>query len=444
MIGSHKELKTKKSLTQASGARFLRLFVGLLFSLVLVQTSYAANICQDVFSDISFSYPAIVQKIQPNQPHTIENVQQYLRTKLGAEALLEANNPKVNYVVVQGPAADPLRYLNKANIQSTTELSNPFGAFNVTKVVYKSGEISFAITNVNGESRYIQVLSFLRLANIPESRISTQGALVSYTGLYKNTFQKIGHVPDLVIFGFANTSFEAIVKMVNSPQAVNYLRTNKSYADRKWEKPAFDQHELLNMGVQVISFKNGKKIWLIDNEYGDRATMLIDALQDHGARNILLLGTAGSLNEKYGVGQVVSPRYYVSESGQVTDTNMVSAVQTKQGRHVHVDSPGLETKLWMTEQVLRKVDFVDVELQKASSAIRPQVYFDAYLIISDVINSSKPQDYTKWSESDRNKTKDVLGPILDSSLRRLNILNTNEIVSYDIKYFETAEGGKAP
>ena len=397
----------------------------------------SVNSCHELFQ--IFEFPASVEKVDPNEPHTIEDVTSYLKSKMGPEIIDYAKDIQTDFIVLKGHGKKTAEFFKSENILRYKELKNPFGAFNVVKVDYKNGRSSVVFTNVNGNSRYIQVLSFLRLLHVSESKIRVKGFLRSYKSVYAKTFEKIGKAPDLVIFGFSNTSFEIIAQ--THPSLIDGARMyerNQSYATKKWIKPSFDEHELQNMGVQVMTFKNGKTVWFIDNEYGDRATVLVDALQDHGVKNILLLGTAGALNPQYSVGQMVSPDFYVRANGSVVASNSVSPRIEKEGEHVHIDSPGLATKAWLKEQVSDGVDFVDVELQKVSSSIREKVHYETYLIISDVLNSDKPQDYTKWSEQSRKDTMATLAPVLKDSLKRIGIDSSMAIRKFDIHYFEVA------
>lgn len=410
-----------------------------LFIFIMALSVQARESCRAIFT--TFQYPALVESLDVSSGHTIENVRGYLSSKMSPELMQEAGNLNTDFVVIQGPGNRAHEHLPPGLHQ---EMSNGFGAFNVVKVTQESGKKSFVFTNVNGESRYLQVLSFLKLAGITADRVSVRGEAQSYKDLYRRTFEKIGSKPDLVIFGFSNTSFESLVRsLVKSDIAPeSLLATNKAYAEKKWEKPVFLEHELMNMGVQVVTFKNGKKLWLVDNEYGDRATVLMNAMQDYGVNNVLLLGTAGALNPKYKVGDLVSPYYYSLPDGRKI-LSKLSTNYVREGVHVHVDSPALESKVWLRQQLERKVDFVDVELQKVSEHIRPGVRYDAHLVISDVINSEKPQDYTHWTEDHRRQTQKTLLPILGKALESAGIDASTRISSYKVHYFETGKSETA-
>lgn len=422
-------------------SRFLlgRILILLAVSFCLNASVFAqsAGSCEDLFA-FDFEYPPIVEKLDPKAPHTIEDVTGYLKSKMGAEIVDLARDNRTDFIVLKGHGKKTAEFFQSENILRYNELKNPFGAFNVVKVDYRGGGSSVVITNVNGQSRYIQVLSFLRLLHVPETKIRVKGYLRSYKAMYKKTFESIGKAPDLVIFGFSNTSFEIIAHHypVTGIKSKEMHELNGSYATNKWIKPSFNEHELQNMGVQVMTFKNGKTVWFIDNEYGDRATVLAEAMQDYGIKNILLLGTAGALNPAYSVGEMVSPDFYVRANGSVVPSNSKSPAIAKEGEHVHVDSPGLETKKWLKEQVSDGVDFVDVELQKVSSVIRPDVHYETYLIVSDVLNSDKPQDYTKWSEQSRQNTMATLKPVLEGSLQRIGVTpEKTAIEKFNIQYF---------
>ena len=86
---------------------------------------------------------------------------------------------------------------------------------------------------------------------------------------------EIGKPPDLVVFGFANTAIRGFLNSnVSNPKIGKFIMRNSEYAESKWGKPFFGAHELQNMGVQIFTFSDGKTVWFIDNEYGDRAVDL--------------------------------------------------------------------------------------------------------------------------------------------------------------------------
>lgn len=406
-----------------------------LFIFVFALGVQAGESCRAIFA--GFQYPPLIESLDLSRGHTIEDVRGYLTSKMGAEVLHGAANKNTTFIVIQGAGDRAAPHFPPG---SAKELANGFGAFNVVQVNQGPQKMSFVFTNVNGESRYLQVLSFLKLAGIPAERVFVRGRLETYQDLYRRTFAKIGDKPDLVVFGFSNTSFESMVKTLVKTDvlAETLLAANKAYAEKKWQKPGFLQHELQNMGVQVVTFKNGKKVWLIDNEYGDRATVLMNAMQDFGVKNVLLLGTAGALNPRYRVGELVSPYYYSLPDGRRI-LSQLSGNYVREGVHVHVDSPALETKIWLRQQLERKVDFVDVELQKVSEHVRPGVHYDAHLVISDVINAAKPQDYTHWTEEHRQQTQKTLLPILGQALKNVGIEASSLLSSYKVYYFETTK-----
>lgn len=409
--------------------------LGFVFVFFIVPFSLAQNICGSVFGDDRFTFPRDIQKINSNEFHTIEDIPAYLISKLGADTYADATKDSTRFYIIRGPGKDIWSFFLKNEILDIQEIENSFGSFNVIKVSQKNGQTSYVFTNVNGESRYLQLLSFLRLAKVPEYHIHVKGSLVSYKDIYKSAFKTIGKVPDLVIFGFANTALESIVENANSFNKKHFLKENREYASRKWIKPRFDEHELKNIGVQVAHFSNDKTLWLIDNEYGDRAAVLMEALQEYGASNILLLGTAGSLNPTFKVGDLVSPNAYFKADGQYVKSNSVSTTIAKRGIHAHIDSPALETKKWLGEQIRKGVDFVDVELQKVSEVVQPDTRFDAYLVVSDELNSETIRDYTQWTEEHRKNVKQTLWPVLRDSFEAIGVKANTKLMKYKIFYF---------
>lgn len=343
-------------------------------------------------------------------------------------------------MVVFGPSRAPLSYFAPGTVASVREISNPFGAFNSAVVKLQNGTTTFLFTNINGSSRETQLLSLLKLAGISPQKIFTVGRSTPYRELYRRTFERIGHQPDLVVFGFANTALEGILENPAVREAGRMLEQNRAYADRKWIKPSFDQHELQSLGVQVVETASGKKIWFIDNEYGDRAGWLMQALNDVGARRTVFFGTAGSLNPKFKVGDLVSPANFAGVETKLQNTRVGSKLPLA-GTHGDVDSPSLETLDWVAEQSRKGVDYVEVELQKVLPHVTNDSDFSAYLVISDEIHTTHVKDYTLWGEAERQAAKIRIGRILREHLRDAGIPATDAPEKLTIHYFDAKPGG---
>lgn len=379
---------------------------------------------------IRFEYPIETDGLRPGVPHTIENMNRYLREKLGNELIDNVRDPKTRFVVSLGPTSKLDGALaDLENIKQIRDIENPFGAFNVLEITRKNGNRTFVLTNVNGQSRYIQVMSLLRLAGINSRRISLIGSHLSNKSVYLKTFKALGHQPDFVVFGFANTSLESLTTLLRPANAAEILEKNKIYANKKWQMPRHDRHELEHLGVQVLTLNSGKKIWLLDNEYGDRSIDLLLALQEHGYKKAIYLGTAGSINPNYKVGDIVTPKFLKTQNGTLR-LDMLQSRLNKAGTLTDVNSPSLETKAWLQKQIEARVDFVEVELGKIASVIsngttsHPENKFSAYLVISDLLNSPNPVDYTKWTDAHRLELKEKIRPIL------------NDFINYETPEYE--------
>jgi len=403
--------------------------------------SSASAYCSAKFAALSeFSYPATLSHLAPEVPHTIKNLPKFLRDKLGAEVVEAAGRTDTRFMVVYGPALQPLEYFDPAKVASIREISNPFGAFNSAEVKLKDGTTTYLLTNINGTSRETQVLSLLKLAGVDSRRIVPLGRSVSYRDVYRRTFRKIGHQPDLVVFGFANTALEGMLENPAIREAAKMLEQNRAYAERKWIKPRYDQHELQYLGVQVVETETGRKVWFIDNEYGDRAGWLMQALNDVGAKRTVFFGTAGSLNPKFKVGDLVSPERFAGPSGRARNARVRSKLPLS-GTHGDVDSPSLETLEWVAEQAKQRVDYVEVELQKVLPHVQEDSNFSAYLVISDEINTTHVKDYTLWGESERISTKSKIKSILQEHLHDSGIPAQDLPTRLTVHRFEVPQGG---
>lgn len=382
-------------------------------------------------------YPEVTTGLEPGVPHTIQEMDSYLKSKLSNELVASIkNNPETRVILALGPGVGIEKLLkNQPPIKEMRPLSNPFGAFNAVQVEFVNGKRPFLLTNVNGRSRYIQVMSLLRLSGLKSKRITLLGEMISYKSLYKSTFASIGHEPDLVVFGFANTAFESMIGHLKLNNAAEIAEKNSAYAKKKWEMPPFDRHELENLGVQIVTTSSGKRIWFIDNEYGDRAVDLYQALDEHGYKKMIYLGTAGSVNPNFNVGDIVTPQYLIRPEGRFELETIESEI-AKTGVLNDVDSPTLETQAWLERQNKLGVDFIEVELAKILKAIhgKKKARLSAYLVISDILQSEKHVDYTKWSEAQRQELRDKIWPLLKSTFQDAPDLTKMEL-SYEIKKF---------
>ncbi len=415
--------------------------LSLLFLFAPVTSAWSSAYCSARFAAlVDFQYPSTLSHLGPDVPHTIKNLPKFLREKLGAELVAEAHRPETRFLVVSGPSRRPLDYFDPTKVTSIREISNPFGAFNSAEVKLKDGTTTYLLTNINGTSRETQVLSLLKLAGVHSRRILFLGRSESYRSIYRRTFRNIGHQPDLVVFGFANTALEGILENPAVRESGRMLEKNRAYADRKWIKPRFDQHELQYLGVQVVETASGKKIWFIDNEYGDRAGWLMQALNDVGANRTVFFGTAGSLNPKFKVGDLVSPANFAVAETKLQNTRAQSKLALA-GTHGDVDSPSLETLDWVAEQSRKGVDYVEVELQKVLPHVTKDSDFSAYLVISDEINTTHVKDYTLWGEAERQAAKIKIGKILNEHLRDAGITATDTPEKLTIHHFDAKPGG---
>lgn len=401
----------------------------------------AGSYCHAKFASlVEFEYPKKIAQLYPGVPHTIQDLEKFLKDKLGIEVIESIKGKSARYIVVSGPARSPFDYFKRDTILSYREIHNPFGAFNTLEVKLRDGSISYVFTNINGSSRETQIFSLLKLAGASSDRVQHLGRSSRYHSLYRRTFKKIGHRPDLVVFGFANTAVEGLLEGGAKRNLETMIRKNKDYSKNKWIKPRFDEHELWKMGVQVLEFESGKKVWLIDNEYGDRAAWLMDSLHEIGSRRTVFLGTAGSLNSEYKIGDILTPQRLV---GLTQDTNSpkIRGKIPPRGSHGDVDSPSLETKDWLNEQIQAGVDYVDVELQKVVPRVAKDSEFSAYLVISDEINSPTIKDYTHWGEAERQGVKIKITSILRKHLEEVGIKPEDKPVTLQVHLFDVAGEG---
>src|SRR5690606_13501526 len=85
------------------------------------------------------------------------------------------------------------------------------GFHRVLSAVDPNGKPGYVIQRVNGDDRVIHIQSLLKLAGAPEENVQTVGRTHSWRADYLKAFQRIGHKPDHVVYGFANTLVDTVL-----------------------------------------------------------------------------------------------------------------------------------------------------------------------------------------------------------------------------------------
>ncbi len=346
-------------------------------------------------------YVTEIEALEPDAPHTITNMDVRLKSDLGEVGYTYAKDLKTKFIIIEGPLQKALKkafQLGYSNLEVVPKVRRVIEVF---KALDPYGERVVIVARVNGKDSLIHAQSVLRLSGVRANRVTTIGQVQALQSYYQNAFKKIGYVPDGLVFGWPNSLVNAIFAQNKLRNSVRYLSLLKAYHEKHTD-PSLTDHELEGQGVQVLEFKNGKKIWFVNYARGDRSLDIFNAAVAHGIKDITLIGTAGSLSGQDKVGQIVTPRYQRDENGRIHDLDGV--VETlpnypARGLYQRVSTPNIETETWLGEMKKASVQYIDVEMGYLLDVKRnhPEVKVRPLFVISDILDPNHRSDITKWS-----------------------------------------------
>ncbi|MBI3541770.1 MAG: hypothetical protein HY075_00640 [Deltaproteobacteria bacterium] len=363
-------------------------------------------------------YLAEVARVSPEQPHTIDYMESYLHDALGAETLSAVRSGSSPFVIVVGDGPTALKRLKTEGWQLEGQVEKGSGYYRIHRAKDPAGNDTYVVTHVNGRDRVIHVQGFFKLAGLAPARLRTIGELKSWKAEYRAAFARLGYVP--VFYGWPNSGVAAVMK-------ANPIANAKWIGRRLWERmrPAKSSAEpasdLSNQSFQIIEFENGKRLWLFNSMYGDLAGELLDALYEHGARNITYFGTAGGLNEAQRVRDIFTPKEDfdpgTGESRPVGVLKPIPGVPVS-GRYVRVATSNTETQAWLDDSVKNGVDVVEMELGYfiALARAHPELNARAALVLSEVLRGPNRKDMRSWSSKDTDPLAPEVRSALDATL----------------------------
>ncbi len=349
----------------------------------------------------SHGYVSEIQALDPNAPHTITNMEVRLTSDLGEIGYRYAKDGNVNFVIIEGPLQKALKkaeQLGYKNLKAIPKVRRVIELFEARDL---DGKRVVLVTRVNGKDSLIHAQSVLRLSGVAAARVKTVGGFEPLDTYYKRAFEKIGYVPDGLVFGWPNSLVNSIFFQNKVLNAGRYLSLLKAYREKHTE-PTLTDHELEGLGVQVLEFKNGKKIWFVNYARGDRSLDIFNAAVEYGIKDITLIGTAGSLSGDDRVGQIVTPRFQRDENGAIHDlAGLVEALPSSpaMGVYQRVSTPNIETEAWLSEMKKSDVRYIDVEMGYLLDVKRkhPEVTVRPLFVVSDILDPNHRSDITKWS-----------------------------------------------
>ncbi|MFH1620150.1 MAG: hypothetical protein ABIG11_09660 [bacterium] len=342
-------------------------------------------------------YPDEAARLDPKAAHTLKNIEGYLSDNLGKETLRAARSGETRFLILVGDGRKAASAALALGWRMFEPVTKKEGFHRVHRAVDETGGEAYVISRVNGEDRILHLHTLLRLAGLPSGLLQTSGHPVSWKQEYLKTFRSLGHIPDLVLYGFANTAVDSILLRNRAENAHHFMTMVANY-DRRKRSPQDGEHDMAGVNMHVLELADGKRVWVFPCLYGDLSRELMEAIFEHGARNVVFMGTAGALKGRK-VGEAVVPSELLRSNGRREKLGWLAPTPLpKAGVYQRVPTPNIETQSWAQDAIRRGVDLVEVELEHAIYLFRdrPDVRFRAVLVVSDVLTGPGRKDMTEW------------------------------------------------
>jgi uncharacterized protein len=346
-----------------------------------------------------------ITSLKPGEAHTVKNLEKYIKDNLGAETIAAIRNGREPFIIYQGEGGEVSAEMEKKGWKMLGPVGKREGFHQVYHMADEKGEPFYAVIRVNGDDRVLHMQSFFKLAGLPEERLTTMGHYSSFRDDYLKTFQKLGHKPDYVIYGMGKTAASALMtsRPLHNARELGSIFTEKFTGKRNAPaeaKPSAPAHDLDGLSMQVMTLENGKHVWFFPPLYGDLSRDVMEALVQHGAKDITFMGTAGAVNPSFKVGQIVSPTARIASDGKHEDLQWLApSPGATPCVYMRVATPNIETEKWGREVHEQGVDSIEVELGYWLDELRkhPDIKFRVQNVISDVIQGERHADMTQWS-----------------------------------------------
>jgi hypothetical protein len=331
-----------------------------------------------------------LRAVSGREPHTLRDLSKYVRANLGSE-LIKRLRAGTDIYILEGNGADALARFAKRGWRPVRELAKTAG-FHRAYLMKRGAAEAIAISRVNGEDRIIDVQGLIKLAGGRGSQVATVRGFHSWKPTYRDTFRRLGHQPDLVIYGLSWPAASALLQLGD-------------HFDRKAMSELFPRDETRTGGsdiaqrsMKVIRFANGQRIWLMQPLYGQLAGDFTEALFKHGVGRFLYLGTAGAVDPGLRLGDWLSPARMLGADGRERSLTRLHPIPglPKTGLYQRVPTANLQTQRWIRRASARKVAAVETELGHVLRVLDqyPEVPAHAALLMSVVLQGPNVTDYS--------------------------------------------------
>ncbi len=309
-------------------------------------------------------YHAELKDLERGQPHTVKDLQKWITDNISKEALRNQRR----FFIVEGDTKEARRKLETEGWTLREPFEKETGFHQVLDATAPNGEAVNLILGVNGESRAIHIQSFLKLAGVPAIDVQTRSGFRSWQPEYKRTFEALGHAPDLVVYGLTRPSVRALLS--DLPESDPFW---KEFNGKDNPEP---ENDITRRPMKVVTLADGRKVWFFMPLFGELAGDLMEALLEHGAKNVVVLSAAGSINPESKLGDWVDP------AG---------------GSHHTMPTSNTQTDAWVEEARGRGIETVDMEYDhiKRAFAAHPSAKLTVSYVISDVMTGPNRTDLTE-------------------------------------------------
>jgi hypothetical protein len=362
-------------------------------------------------------YAPELNHIQPWAPHTVKNLKGYLTDNLGDATV--ANASSAVFLIAVGEGKTALEEAKALGWKIGQRVEKNEGFHRVFHATSPEGKPGFVVQRVNGEDRILHVQSLLKLAGAQAKNIRTIGKTRNWRNVYKQAFARLGYVPDLVVYGFANTTIDAILLQNGFKNGRHFATLQRNYKKKRTALLGESNSDLEGFNMQILELADGRKVWFLHCMFGDLARDLVGAVVDHGAKNITFIGSGGSLDPNVEFGSMLIPDSLVKDDGSVEKLNLPTLGNLPRfGRYKRVPTPNVGTQAWTEQARQSGVDLVESELAYVIDEVREHsdVKLNVALVVSEVASGPNHRDMTEWGYDDLRKLIPNLKKVIDSSL----------------------------
>lgn len=307
-------------------------------------------------------YDDELKDLEPGQAHTVKDLGKWITDNVG-----RINGKR--YFLTEGDSREARLSLEADGWTIKESVAKETGFHTIYDAVTPNGESVNLIIGINGESRVIHLQSFLKLAGLAAGDVLTRRGFRSWKPEYKAAFDELGHVPDLVVYGLTRPAVRALIG--ETPGTEMFW---KDFNAKKTE-PAPD-NDISRRPMKVLELEDGRRIWFFMPLFGELAGDLMEALLEHGARNVAVMSAAGSLDPDSSVGDWFVPRA---------------------GSHLTMPTSNTQTLAWaeaMRARGVRTVDMEHAHIERAFAA-HPGAALSVDYLVSDVMTGPRRTDLTE-------------------------------------------------